>query len=164
MMVPPVYPTCAQEKSRHFVMASRNWWGDGAAVSWCDGAGRDCGAGGHVPGGDRGLFCCVWEERAQPGPRMSSRDRVDSSFWLSPCQHVAAAAASYSAQGIRVLCQPDHAVTDGALVAHQGEDRGRARGVWWSHSRRWYRPKLLTKSTRPPDCPPQKRLLTHLRV
>ena len=34
---------------------------------------------------------------------------------------------------------------DGAAVAHQGEGRGRARGVCWPRSRLWYRPKLLTK-------------------
>ena len=44
------------------------------------------------------------------------------------------------------------------LVAPQGEGRGRAR-VCFPRDRLWYRPKLLTKNTRPHACPPKKRLL-----
>ena len=36
--------------------------------------------------------------------------------------------------------------------------------VCWPRIRLWYRPKLQTKKTRPPDCPPKKQRLKQLQV
>ena len=96
MIVPPVYPICVLELSRHCARATE----PRPLRLWCW---RAC-AGGH-----KGLSCsdCLVERRARPGSRSSSRHRVDSSSCLSPWQFIAATAASYSARGTRFLPSRD---------------------------------------------------------
>ena len=109
-----------------------------------------------------GLFCSVCLVEAHSQDHGSAQDTE----WTHPLDSLRVD-MSRVLQGViqREEYVPSvNQTMDGADVAHQGEGRRRAGECAGREVDCGTGPKLLTKKTRSPDCPPKKRLLEQLPV